>query len=419
MKKIMGTLLGILLLMLASTVSVNAAIKIQCGDNVYGVLDSSGKLTIQGTGDMWDSQKFQSRFYKYYQDKIITVDIKQGVTSIGSNSFEDCDQIRYVTIGESVKRIGTNAFYDCGGLFEIDIPGNVQVIGDNAFYYSKLTKCTLHSGLQVIGNNAFADTRLESINIPEGVRIVGERAFQYSNLKNVTINENTGTIKKNAFPSVVATIKADKITIAPDAFGTGSIFIVDWESDGAKYAKDYNIQIRYNQYKAYLIFHADGGVVDTEKIEVLTGQRFGALPIPRRAGYGFLGWYLENGRQITEKTSLYPKKQCDGKEYDLYAHWKAILVGSSAKPVVTNRYYREVVVKIKGGSGATGYQVYYSKKPKRESGKSVFTSSKTPVLKNLKKNSTYYVWVRAYQNDSANKKVYGNWSSAAKVKITR
>ena len=57
MKKIMGTLLGILLLMLASTVSVNSATKIQCGDNVYGILYDTGKLVIQGTGDMSDCKK--------------------------------------------------------------------------------------------------------------------------------------------------------------------------------------------------------------------------------------------------------------------------------------------------------------------------------------------------------------------------
>ena len=420
--KIMGTLLGILLLMLASTVSVNAATKIQCGDNVYGILYDTGKLVIQGTGDMSDCKKNESPF-REYASNIYSVEISSGVTSIGAYSFynisgnyRDETGIRSVRIGKDVKTIYPSAFAYCNNLYTIDIPGNVQTIGYDAFYASGLTSCTLHPGTRKIGQRAFAYTKIKTIIIPEGVQGIFEDAFWKTDLTHVTINKGMKVIRTGAFPSVSATVYANDVELGPRAFGVGSVLRVDPGSTGEQYAKQYNLKYTYNVYQSQITFDANGGTVSTTQKQVTYGKAYGILPVPKRAGYSFLGWYTEadSGNEVTARTKVAHKE-----DKTLYAHWKAILVGSSAKPVVTNRYYREVVVKIKGVSGATGYQVYYSKKPKRESGKSVFTSSKTPVLKNLKKNSTYYVWVRAYQNDSANKKVYGNWSSAAKVKITR
>lgn len=48
------------------------------------------------------------------------------------------------------------------------------------------------------------------------------------------------------------------------------------------------------------------------------------------------------------------------------------------------------------------------------------TTSKTSfTLTKLKKGKTYYVRVRAYKVDSTGKKVYGKYTSAKKVKITK
>ena len=393
MKKIMGTLLGILLLMLASTVSVNAAPKkIQCGDNVYGTLYDTGKLVIEGTGDMWNVQKGKSHF-RNYANKIYSVDIGPGVTSIGDCSFfggyvmntgggsfspQGFDSIRTVRIGNDVRRIGSWAFAFCKNLSTIDIPGNVRTIGIGAFIKSSLTSCTLHPGLKIINKEAFKSTGLtSSINIPEGVQGIGEDAFWGTDLTHVKINKGMKVICTGAFPSVSATVYANDVELGPRAFGFGSVLRVDPGSTGEQYAKQYNLKYTYNVYQSQITFDANGGTVSTTQKQVTYGKAYGILPVPKRTGYSFLGWYTEedSGNEVTARTEVAHKEN-----KTLYAHWKAILVGSSAKPVVANRYYREVVVKIKGVSGATGYQVYYSKKSKRESGKSVFTSSKTPVL---------------------------------------
>lgn len=85
-------------------------------------------------------------------------------------------------------------------------------------------------------------------------------------------------------------------------------------------------------------------------------------------------------------------------------------VNSASKTVKVS--YKKVV-------GASGYQVLTGTNKAVTKGKKSVTSSKTSaVIKKLKKGKTYYVKVRAYKTID-NKKVYGAWSSAVKVKITR
>ncbi len=42
-----------------------------------------------------------------------------------------------------------------------------------------------------------------------------------------------------------------------------------------------------------IAFDANGGVVDAPSKDYLLGAKYGSLPVPRRAGYTFLGWYTD------------------------------------------------------------------------------------------------------------------------------
>lgn len=132
-----------------------------CGNNLTWTLDSSGKLTISGTGDMSDyTHDFENNIrtspWAKYRSMIRSIEIRSGVTYIGAWAFED-----------------TN-------ITSLTIPGSVKTIGRGSFSNNRyLANLTLNSGLEIIGVYAFGDCRIGSVVIPDGVTLIGDRAFAY------------------------------------------------------------------------------------------------------------------------------------------------------------------------------------------------------------------------------------------------
>lgn len=149
-----------------------------CGDNV-SYLYCDGCLEISGTGPMYDYEESGYAPWFGYEEDITTVNIKDGVTSIGANSFEYCYMIEQVVIPESVIDIRYGAFSECTRLKEVTIPQNVTTIGDRAFYKCyNLTDITIPDSVTSIGVAAFNDCKqLEVITISGDVKSIGDGAF--------------------------------------------------------------------------------------------------------------------------------------------------------------------------------------------------------------------------------------------------
>ena len=64
--------------------------------------------------------------------------IEDGVTTIGGNAFQNCDNLYSVKIPDSVTSIGGYAFYECSSLNSIIIPKSVISTGQYAFVYTRL-----------------------------------------------------------------------------------------------------------------------------------------------------------------------------------------------------------------------------------------------------------------------------------------
>jgi len=106
----------------------------QCGDNAAWEFDlRSGKLTISGTEDMYDYTR-NNYPWKDYMDNIISVEIKNGITSIGAYAFYNCQGLQTIKIPDSITSIGADAFSYCACLTSISIPDSVTSIGKDAFY---------------------------------------------------------------------------------------------------------------------------------------------------------------------------------------------------------------------------------------------------------------------------------------------
>ena len=224
------------------------------GKFMVWTLDSTGTLTIFGTGAMTDYWSYNYP-WDTFRSSIVKIVISNGVTNIGNQAFMDCDSLTSVTIPDSVTSIGNNAFSRCIRLTNVTIPDNVTSIGDTAFYCctsltsinipdsvtsiggnafmstrliynvydnakylgnskniyhalietisKSITSCQIHSDTKVIGHGAFIDcSHLTSITIPDSVTGIGVYAFgRCYSLSSVTIGDGVTSIGKDAFQS--------------------------------------------------------------------------------------------------------------------------------------------------------------------------------------------------------------------------
>ena len=173
-----------------------------CGTNVNWSLDTeTGVLDITGTGAMRNYSYSSVPWYSY-RSYVKSVNIQNGVTSIGSYAFYNCYRLTTVTIGDSVESIGSYAFSDCDSLTSVTIGDSVTSIGSSAFYdCDSLTSVTIPDSVTSIGSSAFYDCdSLTSVTIGDGVTSIGEGVFSHCySLTSVTIPDSVTSIGSGAF----------------------------------------------------------------------------------------------------------------------------------------------------------------------------------------------------------------------------
>ena len=214
------------------SIESSAAASGTCGDSLTWNFDeSTGTLTISGTGDMEDyyveiESNLDNRPWKSYADNVKKIVIENGVTSIGEDAFFWCNSLESITIPDSVTTIGDNAFSSCTSLTNITIPDNVTTIGDYAFAWcNSLESITILDSVTSIGENAFyctayyydtnnweedvlylgnylidAENRNVEYKIKEGTLVIADRAFYNSSgLISITIPNSVKVIGSEAF----------------------------------------------------------------------------------------------------------------------------------------------------------------------------------------------------------------------------
>ena len=208
-----------------------------CGDKLrWEYEDVTEKLTISGTGDMWDyevkwvSAGVAGTSAPWDDFQVSELVLEDGITRIGDNAFYYCDDFKgSLDFPESLTSVGACAFYNCSGLTgNLILPSNVQYVGSAAFYFCTgfTGKLTLPKGLRNIQSRSFGQCKgftgvlvlldeLESIGeaaflgcsglsgnllIPKGVQEIGASAFgECTGLTSVELFDSLKVIKKRAF----------------------------------------------------------------------------------------------------------------------------------------------------------------------------------------------------------------------------
>ena len=82
-----------------------------CGDNLLWRVNDKSQLIISGSGDMYDYADGNDVPWKPYADKYVSIQLPEGLTSIGDNAFRSAKFGAYGRqIPASVTRIGSRAF---------------------------------------------------------------------------------------------------------------------------------------------------------------------------------------------------------------------------------------------------------------------------------------------------------------------
>ena len=160
-KKSLSVLLAAL--MLAGMFSVAALADGLAASGKIGALSwtfnsATGALKITGEGLMPNysgSASNQSPFYR--KNEIKSVEIGEGITSVGSFAFFQCLLIKDVDLPSSLEGIGEYAFAGCSSLKKIDFPLRLKAIGKYAFSAGGLVNVTITKNVTSIGQCAFSE----------------------------------------------------------------------------------------------------------------------------------------------------------------------------------------------------------------------------------------------------------------------
>lgn len=121
------------------------------------------------------------------QSVLENVNLPKGLTLIGKNAFQDCNQIKSIVLNEGLENIGESAF--SGTTLEtVKFPSSLKIINDCAFANCHIYNLKFNAGLKYIGNSAFAlsnEHTEEVLEIPASVIYIGPYAFNFRQYQDV------------------------------------------------------------------------------------------------------------------------------------------------------------------------------------------------------------------------------------------
>lgn len=281
-----------------------------------------------------------------------SIEIPDSVLSIGESAFQFCTGLDSMEIPGNVVNIGNNAFTGCSALNDVKIPDSVISIGKSAFWgCNSLSDIKIPSSVTSIGDSAFSWSGLTSIEIPDSITEISSGCFNScKNLRSVKIPGSVTDIKYGGFwecsaldtmwMTISSGAEIEPPAVELDAFGnlSDNRFLIFLSEDGTRltgedFAMAKSVYLNDQQdgsvtdglwwgwtikeTESYKItYHLDDYMPTSEECRYTLGGR--VLPVPRKSGFVFDGWYA-NADYSGDKVSSIGSTETGDKEY--YGRW--------------------------------------------------------------------------------------------------
>ena len=402
----------------------------QCGDDLTWTLDSSGTLTISGTGPMYNYSLWDNPWCDIalrssgISTRVVNAVVSSGVTALGDRALADCGSMVSVSLPETLLTVGESCFMSSDALRSITIPNSVRSIGLGAFTACKnLLRVTLGRGLQRIGGQAFREcSSLSSIVIPDGVKKIEYLTFSdCANLMEITIPHTVTVIENHAFANcnILSRVTFTGTRAQWNAIDMGDdndpLLSANITFAGSGPAAPTVTGGNDSQGRPTLKWNAVSGAA---KYEVYRARSLNGdyIKYSTTTGTAYTNTsYIENGNTYYYKVRALDASGTAGAWSSIVSvTYRAASTGTLPAPTVTggNDTQGRPTLKWNAVSGAAKYEVYRARSRSGTYTKySTQTSTSYTNSSYLTSGTTYYYKVRALGSDGS----YGPYSSVASV----
>lgn len=127
--------------------------------------------------------------------------LPEGVESIESKAFVDCNKLRKINFPEGLQTIKDRSFMNCSSLTEVVLPETLTELGDFAFYSAGIEQLILPGPKNVLstGVNVFGAIKIKDVNIPKNFRLGKMMFAACQQLRSVSFEADWVTIPENCF----------------------------------------------------------------------------------------------------------------------------------------------------------------------------------------------------------------------------
>lgn len=137
----------------------------------------------------------------FAESDITSIVMSTTLRRIGSWTFENCTELRYVELKPTIERIDGLTFSGCTSLKYIKIYPKMFDVSLNVFAQCGLERIEFEEGIKIIPTGMFVNcNNLKAVKLPSSVEKIESYAFgNCRNLKSIELNDGVVEIKAYAF----------------------------------------------------------------------------------------------------------------------------------------------------------------------------------------------------------------------------